>query len=214
MRQFLLYVFVLLVPCFVVWTVLGGLLATPAVGWIGLCLKNWFPMVVEALYIDGANALLMTQFGEKNGAPAPLAQSEHQLGFTINTMTVTYSLPFYTALHFATQRDDYFVSYIYGLVILYLMLTIGILCLCLKELMINLGGTFLEQPDTLVPAANVIALLYQFNVLIVPTLAPALIWVWQGRKTPLLRSSLAAIVDDETRDSESGSPLLRKQSSD
>ena len=214
MRQFLLYVFVLLVPCFVVWTAVGGLLATAAVGWISLCLTSWFPTVVDVLYIDGDSALLMTRFGEHNGEAVPLAQSEYQLGFTINPMIVTYSLPFYTALHFATQRDSYFASYLYGFVILYLLSTFGLLCLCLKELMVNLGGTFFEQPGAIVPAANVIAILYQFNVLIVPTLAPAIIWIWQGRNTPLLRSSLGVIANNAAHDNKSGSPLLRKQSSD
>ena len=129
-------------------------------------------------------------------------------------MIVTVSVPFYTVLHFATQRDTYLGSYLYGLIILYLLMMFGLLCLCLKELMVNLGGTFFEQPDVFVPNANVIGILYQFNVLIVPTLAPAMIWIWQGRDTPLLRSSLGVIANNKTPDNKSGSPLLRKQSSE
>ena len=90
----------------------------------------------------------------------------------------------------------------------------GLLCLCLKELMVNLGGTFFGQPDAFVPNANVIGILYQFNVLIVPTLAPAIIWIWQGRNTPLLKSSLSVIADNKTQDNKSGSPLKRKHSPD
>ena len=129
-------------------------------------------------------------------------------------MIVTVSVPFYTVLHFATPRTTYLGSYLYGLIILYLLMIFGLLCLCLKELMVNLGGTFFEQPDVFVPNANIIGILYQFNVLIVPTLAPAIIWIWQGRNTPLLRSSLGVIANNAAQDNKSGSPLLRKQSSD
>ena len=214
MRQFLLYVFVLMVPCFIAWTTVGGSLATPAIGLVNQCLINWFPTVVDALYLDGSNALLMTRFGESNGEAVPLAGAEYQLGFRVNPMIVTVSVPFYTVLHFATQRATYLGSYLYGLIILYLLMIFGLLCLCLKELMVNLGGTFFEQPDVFVPNANVIGILYQFNVLIVPTLAPAIIWIWQGRNTPLLRSSLSAIANNATQDNKSGSPLKRKHSSD
>jgi uncharacterized membrane protein YqaE (UPF0057 family) len=214
MRQFLLYVFVLMVPCFVVWTAVGGSLATPAIGLVNQCLTNWFPTVVDALYLDGTNALLMTRFGENNGEAVPLAGADYQLGFRINPMIVTVSVPFYTVLHFATPRTTYLGSYLYGLTILYLLMIFGLLCLCLKELMVNLGGTFFEQPDVFVPNANIIGILYQFNVLIVPTLAPAIIWIWQGRNTPLLRSSLGVIANNAAQDNKSGSPLLRKQSSD
>jgi len=214
MRQFLLYVFVLMVPCFVVWTTVGASLATPAIGLVNQCLTNWFPTVVDALYLDGTNALLMTRFGENNGEAVPLAGADYQLGFRINPMIVTVSVPFYTVLHFATQRTTYLGSYLYGLIVLYLLMIFGLLCLCLKELMVNLGGTFFEQPDVFVPNANIIGILYQFNVLIVPTLAPAIIWIWQGRNTPLLRSSLGVIAKNAAQDNKSGSPLLRKQSSD
>lgn len=214
MRQFLLYAFVLMVPSFIVWTTVGGSLATPAIGLVSQCLSNWFPTVVDALYPDGSNALLMTRFGENNGEAVPLAGAEYQLGFRVNPMIVTVSVPFYTVLHFATPRTTYLGSYLYGLIILYLLMIFGLLCLCLKELMVNLGGTFFEQPDVFVPNANIIGILYQFNVLIVPTLAPAIIWIWQGRNTPLLRSSLGVIANNAAQDNKSGSPLLRKQSSD
>ena len=73
---------------------------------------------------------------------------------------------------------------------LYPVFTFGMLCLCLKELMVNLGAAFFDQPDVFVPGANLIGLLYQFNVLIIPTLASALLWAWQSRETPLFSDGL------------------------
>ena len=96
-RQFLLYVFTLLIPCFVLWTVASGPIAIPAIGVADMILSSWFPDVVNGLFIDGPNALLLTEFGEQNGQPIPLSQAEYRLGFVMNTRILSYSLPFYTA---------------------------------------------------------------------------------------------------------------------
>ena len=191
LQQFLLYVFALLIPCFLLWTFASGPLATPAIGLVHLILTHWFPDVVNALYLDGPNALLMTQFGEVNGQLVPLADAEYQLGFKVNPRILSYSLPFYTALHFATQREDYMSSYLWGLLLLYPLLVFGLLCLCLKELMVNLGSSFFNQTGVFIPAADVIGILYQFSVLVVPTLAPAILWLWQSKDTSLLKDALA-----------------------
>jgi hypothetical protein len=192
MRQFLLYVYVLLIPCFLLWHVTSDTLSAPAVGLVHLTLTHWFPDVVNGLFLDGTEALLMTEFGEENGTLVPLASAEYRLGFQINPRTLSYSLPFYTALHFATQKKEYLVSYLLGLFALYPLIVFGLLCLCLKELMVNLGGQFFNQPGVFVPNANVIGILYQFSVLIVPTLAPAILWIWQSTDSALLQDALNA----------------------
>jgi hypothetical protein len=190
MRQFLLFVFALLIPCFVLWTVASATLALPAVGLVNLTLTHWFPDVVNSLTADGSHVYLLTEFGEKDGKLIALVDAEYRLGFQINTRILSYSLPFYTALHFATQKDDYLSSYLWGLLVLYPLFVFGLLCLCLKELMVNVGAHFFNQPGIFVPDANVIGLLYQFSVLIVPTLAPAIVWVWQSKDSPLLQNAL------------------------
>jgi hypothetical protein len=200
MRQFLLYVFALLIPCFVLWTVISVKLAVPAIGLVHLVLTHWFPDIVQALYLNGNHALLMTNFGEEAGKLIPLSDAEYQLGFQINPRMLSYSLPFYTALHFATQREEYLGSYIWGLLLLYPLVVFGLLCLCLKELMVNLGPIFFDQPGIFVPNSNVIGILYQLNVLIIPTLVPAMLWVWQSRDTPLLQMTLGARSESKTAD--------------
>lgn len=185
-RQFLLFVFILLIPCFGLWTVGSELLARPAVGFVNTVLTNWFPNVVHSLYIDGKQTLLLTEFGERGGKLIPLAEAEYRLGFPINVRLLSYSLPFFTALHFATPQKDYLNRYLWGLVALYPMMALGLLFLCMKELMVSLGKTFLQQPDAWVPDANFIGLGYQISVLLVPTLGPVMIWLWHNRETPLL----------------------------
>jgi hypothetical protein len=52
-----------------------------------------------------------------------------------------------------------------------------------KDLLLMAGAPFLGAPR--VPPADLIALTYQFNVLLMPTLAPVCLWLWQLRGSPL-----------------------------
>lgn len=71
----------------------------------------------------------------------------------------------------------------------------GLACLCPKTLMINVGAPFFNQPGVFVPNAEVIAITYQFSVLIVPTLALAVLWIWQGKDSKLLQGIFFKTVD-------------------
>lgn len=192
LRQFLLFVFVLLIPCFGLWTVTSELLARPAVGFANTVLTLWFPDVVKSLYIDGKQAMLLTQFGEAGGVIVPAEQAKNQIGYPVNTRLVSYSIPFYAALHFAVPQQDYLNRFIWGLVILYPLMAVGLLLLCMKDLMVGLGTHFLAQPDNWVPDPNLIGLGYQMSVLLVPTLGPVMLWLWQNREAPLLSAMLSA----------------------
>ena len=158
MRQFLLFVFTLLIPFFALWTIASAPIALPAIGIAGMLLTNWFPDVVNALYAGGSEAILMTEFGENAGQLIPLSEAEYRLGFEVNTQILSYSLPFYTALHFATEKKTYLAGYLWGVLILYGLFVFGLVCLCLKELMVNVGAPFFNQPGALVPYAEVIAI--------------------------------------------------------
>ncbi|MFK7976197.1 MAG: exosortase H-associated membrane protein [Halioglobus sp.] len=186
LRQFLLFVFVLIIPCFGLWTVASEILARPAVGFVNFTLTHWFSDVVQSLYIDGQKAILLTPFGEAGGQLVPASQTKYQIGYPINTRLVSYSIPFYAALHFAMPQKDYLNRFIWGLVVLYPLMALGLLALCMKELMVGLGSTFLEQPNAWVPNANLIGLTYQMSVLLVPTLGPVLLWLCQNRNAPML----------------------------
>ncbi len=205
LRQFLLFAFVLLLPCFALWTVAAQPLAMPVVGLVDMLLKAWFPSVVDVLQFHGADTILLTQFGELNGRPVPAGQSEFQLGFKINPGILSYSFPFYAALHFATQKKEYLWTFLTGAMVLYPLFLLGVVSLCLKELMLNLGTLFYQQEGVFVPNATLIALFYQLNVLIIPTIAPIGLWLWQNWETPLVRGVFGALekplADPESADS-------------
>ncbi len=190
LRQFLLFVFALIIPCFALWTLAADAIAMPVVGLADMILGAWFPNVVDALVFHQSDVMLLTLFGDLDGRPVPADQSEFQLAFRINPAVLTYSLPFYATLHFATPREGYLYDFLVGVLVLYPLILVGLVTLCMKDLMLHLGPLFMEQPGVLLPHANLIALAYQLNVLIVPTVAPIALWAWQSRDTSLFLSVL------------------------
>ncbi|MEM1114129.1 MAG: exosortase H-associated membrane protein [Pseudomonadota bacterium] len=198
-RQFLLFCLPLLVICFALWGVLGHLVAMPAIGFADYIMVNWMPELVTEFTFDpeGRGALLVSSLGEYNGRMVPVGDEGGNLAFIVNTMGQSYSLPFYTALYFATPREHYAGSYFRGCLFLYVLLTLGLVSVCLKDLMINLGPEFRAQDVAMLPSNSVIAVVYQLNALIIPTLGPAVIWVWQSRDTPVLRGLLPVELNTE-----------------
>ena len=205
LRQFLLLVFPLMLPFFALWTFASGPLAMPAIGFDHMILTAWLPEIVSGVFVHGPDVLLVTHFGESGGQIVAAHQAEEGIAFSINTRILSYSLPFYASLHFATPRDSYLGDFVIGVIVLYALFVFGLVCLSFKDLMVVLGAVFLEHPEALVPPAEVIALLYQFNVLLVPPLAPVLLWDWQNQDSTLLRGVLGqAPVGGEDTAGESG----------
>ena len=84
-------------------------------------------------------------------------------------------------------QEGSFEKFSWGLLVLYPLVFIGVISVSLKNLMVGLGGIFSNQSAALVPDGNVIAILYQLNTLIIPSLAPILVWAWQSRDSAMLQ---------------------------
>ena len=181
-KHFLLYVFVLILPFFAIWGVLSSALVTPLIGLVNILLSNWLPDVVNAVYQQGADMLLITRFDQVNGQWVPADSSGSGLGFRMNTRIVSYSIPFYAALHFATDRKNVFTSFFWGLLVIYPFIWLGMVSMCLKELMVGFGSTFIAQTGAAVPAQAVVGITYQLSVIIIPTLIPIIVWAWQSQE--------------------------------
>jgi hypothetical protein len=188
LRKFLLRVFVLLLPCFALWSFASDWLAMPAIGFSNMILTDWLPDIVRGVLTRGPDAVVVTQFGQLNDQLVSAYEAGDALAFVLNTRILSYSIPFYAALHFALAGDKLWSRFFQGCLALYALLVFGLVSLALKELMVNLGTVFVEHPAAAIPHPNVIAVLYQLNVLIIPTLAPILIWAWQNREADLFRA--------------------------
>ena len=113
---------------------------------------------------------LVTQFGESGGQLLTAKEAGNQIALEINTLLVSYSIAFYGALLMAANVQNSLYKFSLGLFWLWLIMAAGLASIAGKELLLLIGGPFLNT--SLVPPADVIALTYQFNVLLMPTLAP------------------------------------------
>ena len=181
-RQFVLTL-ILMPITFGIWYAAGTLFAAPAVWLCDFLLSSAYPNIVEALGLQGVKVLARTQFGEDGGVIMAAAEAGNQIALEINTRLVSYSIAFYAALLVASNLKDAIYKFCIGLFWLWLIMAFGLASILGKDLLLVVGAPFLKAPG--VPPADLIALTYQFNVLLMPTLAPVCLWFWQLRGSPL-----------------------------
>ncbi len=180
--RFIGLVILLMVPCFALWYALGALTAAPAV-WLAQVALPWaFPAIIESVVLDQNKLMVFSQFGEIGNDVVALAEADYQLVFPQSVRLLSYSIPFYTALHFASSIEASLERYARSLLVLWVLMFVGFIAVALKDVMVAVGP-LLHQASALPPPA-VIGLLYQFSVLIVPTVAPILLWAWVVRDSP------------------------------
>jgi hypothetical protein len=181
-RQFVLTL-ILMPITFGIWYAAGTLFAAPAVWLCDFLVSSAYPNIVEALGLQGVKVLVRTQFGEDGGVIMAAAEAGNQIALEINTRLVSYSIAFYAALLMASNLKDAIYKFCIGLFWLWLIMAFGLASILGKDLLLVVGAPFLNAPG--VPPADLIALTYQFNVLLMPTLAPVCLWFWQLRGSPL-----------------------------
>jgi hypothetical protein len=191
-RQFVLTL-ILMPITFGIWYAAGTLFAAPAVWLCDFLLTSAYPSIVEAVGLQGVEVLVRTQFGEDGGVIMAAADAGNQIALEINTRLVSYSIAFYAALLMASNLKDAMYKFCIGLFWLWLIMAFGLASILGKDLLLMVGAPFLNAPG--VPPADLIALTYQFNVLLMPTLAPVCLWFWQLRGSPLWE----ALADDIKR---------------
>ncbi|RLA42691.1 MAG: hypothetical protein DRR06_13850, partial [Gammaproteobacteria bacterium] len=67
------------------------------------------------------------------------------------------------------------------------LLIMGLVSIGLKDLMLGLGPVFIDSSST---GASAVGLMYQLSTLMVPPLAPIMIWAWQARESSLIQQLL------------------------
>lgn len=181
-RQFVLTL-ILMPITFGIWYAAGTWFAAPAVWLTDFLLSSAYPNIVEAAGLQEVNMIVRTQFGEDGGVIMAATDAGNQIALEINTRLVSYSIAFYAALLMASNLKDALVKFCIGLVWLWPIMAFGLASILGKDLLLMVGRPFLDAPG--VPPADLIALTYQFNVLLMPTLAPVCLWFWQLRGSPL-----------------------------
>jgi hypothetical protein len=191
MRRQIVLTLALMPITFGLWYAAGSLFAAPAVWLCDVLLGYLYPTLIDTAGLQGADMQLVTQFGESGGQLLTAKEAGNQIALEINTLLVSYSIAFYGALLMAANVPNSLYKFSLGLFWLWLIMAAGLASIAGKELLLLIGGPFLNT--SLVPPADVIALTYQFNVLLMPTLAPIFLWCWQLRGSPLWEQIAADI---------------------
>jgi len=181
-RQFVLTL-ALMPITFGLWYAAGTLFAGPAVWLCDAILSGAYPGVIDDIGLQGLELVATTQFGDLDGQLMRAQDAGNQIALQINTRLVSYSIAFYAALLLASNLKDGVYKFCVGLAWLWITMAFGLASIIGKDLLMMVGSPFLQAPG--VPPADVLALTYQFNVLLMPTLAPVFIWFWQLRGSPL-----------------------------
>lgn len=186
--RFTLTVVALLPPCFVVWYFLGNFIAAPAVFIVEPLLQNWLGDSVINISLRETGLVIVSSYGEAEGQIVSAAEAGNRLAFPIDTRTLSYSIPFFTALHLATPMRGSWEKFSVCLLALWSLLALGLVFTALKDLMVGLGPVFMAR-DWL-PPGELIAVIYQLSSLMVPPLAPVILWAYVAKDSPTFRALL------------------------
>lgn len=181
-RQFVLTL-ILMPITFGIWYAAGPLFSAPAVWLCDILMGLAYPGVLDSAVLNGTDMVALTQFGVRDGSIATAQAAGNRIELEVNTRLVSYSVAFYAALLMASSLEDALSKFCIGLFLLWFLMALGLASIMGKDLLVMVGAPFLDSAG--VPPADLIALTYQFNVLLMPTLAPVCLWFWQLRGSPL-----------------------------
>ena len=181
-RQFVLTLGLMPIT-FGIWYAAGTLFAAPAVWLCNAILSEAYPALIDSVRLSGVDMITKLTIGESGGAFIAAKEAGNQIAMEINTRLVSYSIAFYAALLMASNVEQSVYKFCIGLFWLWLSMAFGLASILGKDLLLMMGPLFLNASG--VPPANLLALTYQFNVLLMPTLAPVCLWFWQLRGSPL-----------------------------
>ena len=182
-RQQILTTLLLLAITFGIWMAAEPLLATPAKWLAHALLMVWLPNAIETTIFEPGALLVVTKFTGVDGIIRLAISGEEGLAFRLNTRLVSYGLPFYAALLWGSRIKNPFNTFAWGTFVLWVAMALGLAAITAKDLMLVIGEPFLTTDW--VPPSAVIAVSYQFSVLLMPTLGPVLLWMLQLIDSPL-----------------------------
>ncbi len=164
MRRRFVLTLILMPITFGIWYAAGTLFAAPAVWLTDFLLSNAYPNIVEAAGLQGVEMMVRTQFGEDGGVIMAATDADNQIALEINARLVSYSTASYAVLMMASNLLDAMYKFCIGLFWLWVIVAFGLASILGKDFLLMVGAPFLNAPG--VPPADLIALTYQFNVLL------------------------------------------------
>lgn len=178
-KGFALRVFLWLPVVFVVWYFLSILWISPFAALMDLVMVAVLPGLLEAIVQDGTLLTVITRLS--------LIPGDSQAGvagdilFDLNPLKYGYSVPLYTALVLASVGRDLtrIRRWIFGMLVLCMVMFFGSATDLLKTLVFDLSAQTVPTGQFPVWIDEPIALAYQLGYLILPSVAPIMLWFLQ-----------------------------------
>ncbi|MHB9021057.1 MAG: exosortase H-associated membrane protein [Halothiobacillus sp.] len=189
MSGFLLRAIFWLILCLLGWYVLGGFLTVP-VGWLaGSLMHGLFPAWVDGFELHGTKIDLLTSLQ----LPAQPGMPPDQVALLTpeaSYLTYGFGLPLMMALFLASMPRRTALKMAVAALALQPFQVFSIMFSWLKDVAIVAGPEVVSQTGFGEFGREAIALGYQFGTLILPTLAPVVLWLMLDRSL-LARAGVA-----------------------
>lgn len=171
-----------LLPALFFWYQFSSFLAQP-VGWVANGIMQFlFPWANGGYQMNGAMIDLITslQLPDQGGFMAGrVAMASPEVDYRV----FGFGLPMLLALLLATKPQHLGRKICLGALLLFSIQVVGVMFAWLKQIAIDLNVELEVQTGFVFFDREVIALGYQFSTLILPTLAPVVIWLVLDRVT-------------------------------
>lgn len=181
-QHFIVGVLLFLPLTFALWYLAAVVHLAPLTWLTEQLLQFIFPQAVLWLKLDGSTLVLASNFGiDARGTIVSPPVSEDLMGFHLNPLIYTYSLPLLFALILATPSNNKWQQLGWASVIWLPVAVFSMFFSVLKTLCFDVGAAFQQQQALSAWSLDVIALAYQTGTLILPMIVPLVIWMALNR---------------------------------
>lgn len=181
-QAFILGVLLFLPLTFAIWYLVAWVHLAPLTWITEQLLQLAFPSSVLWLKLDASTLVLASNFGtDSSGAIVSPPVSDDLMGFHLNPLIYTYSLPLLFALILATPSANKWQQLFWASLIWLPLAVFSMFFSVLKVLTFDVGIAFQQQQALSPWMLDVIALAYQTGTLILPMVAPLVIWMALNR---------------------------------
>ncbi|QTR50219.1 exosortase H-associated membrane protein [Candidatus Thiothrix anitrata] len=182
LQRFMLGVLVFFPLTFFVWYVTAAFHLAPVTLLSELVLNGVVPDALMWLRLDGYTLVVASNFGhDAVGQVVSPPVGEDVLGFHLNPLIYSYSLPLVAALILATPGQDKWLNLLWGILLVLPAEVFSMVSSVLKTLTFDVGHAFQVQQGISQLGVDAIALGYQVGTLLLPMIVPLIVWVGLNR---------------------------------
>lgn len=168
---------------FFIWYITANFHLAP-IAWLSDQLFAWWmPDAVMWIKLDHNTLVLASNFGANAaGQIVSPPTGNDVLGFHLNPLIYSYSLPLLYSLILATPDKDKWLNLLWGTFLIIPTELFSMVFSILKTLTFDVGEVFQQQQNLSQVLVDAIAIAYQAGTLIIPMITPLIIWVAMHRK--------------------------------